>query len=153
MEKIKLRIATEGDEKIINDFFDSLSGETRALFNRRDYNRRGIIKYLTKPDDTRRYYIFEEGGVMLGYVFLLDYDTTIPTLGIALRDEYQGKKLGEKMVSFLQEKMIEKNKGGLQLTTHVANLRAQALYEKMGFVCMGVCKNGSELFYLWRYRK
>ena len=151
--KIYLRLAKDGDQKIINDFFDSLSGESRALFNRRDYNRKGILKHLSNPLDSRIYYIYEDEGKMAGYVFLLDYDTSVPSLGIALANDYQGKKIGEKLISFMQEKIIRENLGGLQLTTHVANIRAQALYEKMGFVCMGGCKNSTELFYLWRYRK
>ena len=47
----------------------------------------------------------------------------------------------------------DEGKGGIQLTTHVANLRAQTLYESAGFVCKGVCKNGTELFYLLNFRK
>ena len=45
----------------------------------------------------------------------------------------------------------DEGKGGLLLTTHTANLRAQCLYESCGFVCRGLCKNGTELFYLLRF--
>ena len=83
--------------------------------------------------------------------FFLDWNTSIPALGIAVRDELQGKHLGRELVAFAQKTAREAGKGGIQLTTHVANLRAQVLYENMGFSCMGVCKNGTELFYLFRY--
>ena len=148
---IFLRDVREDDDKIIGDFFDSLDGETRALFNRRDYNRRGILKFIRKPDGSRRYFIAEKDGVMAGYVFFLNYDTSIPELGIALRSEWRGKGLGADMVEFAQELIKSEGRGGILLTTHTANVRAQSLYEKMGFVCMGLCKNGSELFYLWRF--
>lgn len=147
----ELRVAKEGDEELINEFFDAMGGETRAFFNRRDYNRRGVLKYLSKPDKTRRYWLCIKDGKMLGYVFFLDYNTTVPTLGVAIRDELRGKRLGRELVSFAQEKAREDGKGGIILTTHTANIRAQAMYEAMGFCCMGLCKNGTELFYLFRF--
>ena len=61
--------------------------------------------------------------------------------------------LGRELVAFAQNEAKTCGKGGILLTTHVANVRAQALYEAMGFVCMGQCKNGTELFYLYRYRE
>ena len=42
-----VREFSESDCELINEFFDSMGGETRALFNRRDYNRRGALKYCT----------------------------------------------------------------------------------------------------------
>ena len=71
---------------------------------------------------------------------------------LALSDDLQGQHLGRELVSFALDEARACGKGGLLLTTHVANLRGQALYEAMGFVCMGQCKNGTELFYLYRYR-
>ena len=149
---IVMREAVSGDEEMINRFFDAMGGETRAFFNRRDFNRRGVLKFCTKGDVTRRYWLWIEDGEMLGYVFFLDYNTSIPTLGIAIRDDLRGNRYGEKLVAFAQKTAKEDGKGGITLTTHTANVRAQALYEKMGFSCMGFCKNGTELFYLFRYQ-
>ncbi len=155
IEKIKseivIREAGAGDEMLINEFFDSMGGETRALFNRRDYNRKGILKFISKGDKTRHYYVAEYGGKMAGYIFFLDYNTSIPTMGLAIRDDLRGLRLGRTLIEFAQSKAKKDGKGGLMLTTHVANIRAQSLYETMGFTNMGICKNGSELFYLFRY--
>ncbi len=150
-EGIFLRDAFSGDEDIINEFFDNMGGESRAFFNRRDFNRRGVLKYCAKGDKTRRYWLWIKDGVMLGYVFFLDYNTSVPSLGIAIRDELRGKGFGSKLVSFAKDIAKKEGKGGIILTTHNANVRAQALYEKAGFTCMGSCKNGTELFYLFRY--
>ena len=149
---LELREVRTGDEALINDFFDCMGGESRALFNRRDFNRRGVLKYCSRPDPTRRYWLALLEGKMIGYVFFLDFDTSIPALGLALRDEYRGMHLGRGLIGFAKEKIKEAGKGGIQLTTHLANIRGQALYEAEGFVCMGQCKNGSELFYLFRFR-
>ena len=150
--RLTFRAICEEDESTISQFFDAMGGESRALFNRRDYNRNGVLKHCRRPDPTRRYLIAALDGRMAGYVFFLSFDTSIPELGLALRDDLQGQHLGRELVSFALAEARACGKGGLLLTTHVANLRGQALYEAMGFVCMGQCKNGSELFYLYRYR-
>ncbi len=150
-EDLEIREAAAGDEALINEFFDAMGGETRALFNRRDFNRKGVLKYCAKPDKTRRYWLALHGEIMIGYVFFLDFNSSIPALGIAIRDEYRGMRLGRGLIEFAKERIKESGKGGIQLTTHLANIRAQALYEAEGFTCMGQCKNGSELFYLFRF--
>ena len=150
-EDLEIREAKTGDEALINDFFDAMGGESRAMFNRRDFNRRGVLKFCAKPDKTRRYWLALYGEIMVGYVFFLDFNSSIPALGIAIRDEYRGMHLGRGLIEFAKDRIKESGKGGMQLTTHLANIRAQALYEAEGFTCMGQCKNGSELFYLFRF--
>jgi len=149
VETLTLREAAAGDEGIINEFFDAMGAESRALFNRRDYNRRGVLKFCARPDASRRYILALSDGVMAGYFFFMDWDTGVPELGLAVRDEWHGMGIGTHLVAEAQKLCRAAGKGGLRLTTHVANLRAQTLYESAGFVCRGVCKNGCELFYLW----
>lgn len=151
LNRISVRPMGQGDEALIGEFFDRMGEESRALFNRRDYNRRGVLKYCAKPDPTRRYYMAELDGAMAGYVFFLDWNTSIPALGIAVREDLWGRGLGRMLMEYAQKLAFDEGKGGIQLTTHVANLRAQTLYESVGFSCMGSCKNGTELFYLFRY--
>ena len=150
-DELEIREIRMGDEPLINEFFDAMGGESRALFNRRDFNRRGVLKFCARPDKTRRYWLAERDGVMIGYVFFLDFNSSIPSLGIAVRDEYHGMGIGHRLILFAKERIKEAGKGGIQLTTHLANIRAQSLYESEGFACMGQCKNGSELFYLFRF--
>lgn len=151
LKRISLRQMGAGDEASINSFFDRMGGESRALFNRRDYNRRGALKQCARPDPTRRYFVAEYEGEMVGYVFFLDFNTSIPQLGLAVRDDLAGKGLGGYLVDFAIDAVKKAGKGGIQLTTHVANLRAQVLYEKKGFTLVGTAKNGTEFFYLYRF--
>ena len=153
IEQVNIRELTEDDVSLIENFFDCMGKESCAVFNRRDYNRRGALRACKTPDATRRYWIAEWEGVMVGYVFFLDWNTTIPALGIAVRDECQGRGLGRRLMEFAKDAVKDAGKGGIQLTTHVANLRAQVLYESVGFTCMGSCKNGTELSYLLRFIK
>ena len=151
LKNICIREISHGDGELMNEFFDAMGAESRALFNRRDYNRRGVLKYCNCPDKTRRYWLAELDGKAVGYVFFLDWNTSVPTMGVAVRDDFQGKHIGKMLVQFAIDTVKQTGKGGIQLTTHSANLRAQMLYENMGFQCMGLCKNGIELFYLYRY--
>ena len=151
-EKLVLREAGADDEKIIGEFFDAMGAESRSLFNRRDFNRRGVLKSCAHADENRRYVIALLDGKMAGYYFFLDWNTGIPELGLAVRDDLRGMGIGTYLLSLAKDEASNAGKGGLQLTTHVANLRAQTLYESAGFVNKGLCKNGSELFYLWSIR-
>ena len=153
IEKLTVREVIPSDTDLIKDFFAAMGAESRALFNRRGFNERGILKYLSRPDATRKYFLALIDGKMAGYFFFLDFETSIPEMGIAVRDDLHGMGLGTHLVALAKKTAINEKKGGLQLTTHVANLRAQTLYESAGFVNRGRCKNGSELFYLWSYRK
>lgn len=153
IESLVVREATADDEKIINDFFDRMGAESRSVFNRRDYNRRGILKSLTKEDKTRVYFLALLDGEVIGYFFFMDWHFSIPEMGIAVRDDMQGQGIGTYLVALAKDMALDAGKGGIQLTTHVANLRAQTLYESAGFVCKGVCKNGTELFYLLSFKK
>lgn len=151
-KELLIRPVCAEDEARMATLFDAMGAESRALFNRRDYNRNGVLKYCRRPDPTRRYWIAQMGEETVGYVFFLDYDTSVPELGVAVRDDLRGRGLGRRLVTYAMEIARSEGKGGIQLTTHVANLRAQALYESLGFVCKGLAKNGTELFYLWRMR-
>ena len=150
---ITVRELSTGDGELVNEFFDGMCGETRALFNRRDYNRRRALKYCKSPDKTRKYYLFERDGAMVALLFFLGFHTTVPELGLAVRDELRGKGLGGEIMRFAIDTARSEGAGAIELTTHTANLRAQALYEKHGFECMGLAKNGTELYYRLRFLK
>ena len=153
LDSLTVREFTSDYVEAISIFFDRMGPESRSVFNRRDYNRRGILKFASRPDHTRKYYLALLDGEVAGYFFFLDNDSSIPELGLAVRDDLSGRGIGTHLVSLAKEMALAAGKGGIQLTTHVANLRAQTLYESAGFVNKGLCKNGTELFYLLNFRK
>lgn len=150
---LPLREAKSGDEALIDVFFDRMGGETRAVFNRGDYNRNGLLKFCRKGDSTRKYWLLVDGNEMLGYVFFLDWNMKIPTLGVAVRDDLRGQKLGRSLCEAAIEEAKKSGKGGILLTTHTANVRAQTLYESLGFRCLGIARNCTELLYLLNFKE
>ena len=153
MENIIIRPIIAGDEGAVNDFFDAMGGESRALFNRHGGNQAGVLDFCEKQNtDRRRYWMAEdEDGHMAGLVFLWDLHTGIPWLGIAVREDLKGQHLGRKLIAFAQDYARENGKGGIQLTTHLANLRGQVLYETMGFRRIGMHGSSGEWYYLFRF--
>jgi ribosomal protein S18 acetylase RimI-like enzyme len=150
---VVIRPIVPGDEALIEDFFGAMGGESRAFFNRGDGNKLKTIEFCQQQNVGKQYWMAIEGDKMVGLVFLWDLCTTLPWLGIAVREDYKGKHIGTRLIAYAQEYAKEQGKGGIQLTTHVANLRAQTLYETMGFTLVGPTKNGTEFFYLYRYRE
>ncbi|MBQ6811170.1 MAG: GNAT family N-acetyltransferase [Firmicutes bacterium] len=152
MDNIFIRPMLESDEAMINEFFDSMSGESRAFFNRGNSNRFSALKFCKEQNSDCRYFIAELNGKMAGYVFLWDMNTSIPWLGIAVREELKGKHIGRALIAYAQDYAKQNSKGGIQLTTHLANLRGQVLYETMGFERIGIHNLNSELYYLFRFK-
>jgi len=148
MEGIVIRAFTCNDRQLVTDFFDQMGGETRAFFNRNDGNRTTAMGYFDATAQNTSFFLAEQCGRMIGYVFLWDMDTSIPWFGIAVHDEYKGKKLGRKLMDFAINVAKENNKGGILLTAHVANMRAHALYEHSGFCYLGRHTSGESLYLL-----
>ncbi len=146
-----IRPVTADDEALIDEFFSVMGGESRAFFNRHDGNHQSAIDFCRNPGNKRQYFLAEADGIMIGLVFLWDLNTSIPWLGIAVREEMKGKHIGRKLIAYAQEYAKEHGKGGIQLTTHIANLRGQSLYETMGFRRMGIHGPSGEFYYLFRY--
>ena len=152
LDEIVIRPIVPGDEDRINEFFAVMGPESTAFFNRRRGNQNGTLDFCQKQDTDRRiYWMAELDGKMAGLVFLWDIHTSIPWLGIAVREELKGRRLGRKLIQFAQDYALEHGKGGIQLTTSLANIRGQCLYEAMGFRRMGIHGESGEWYYLFRY--
>ena len=138
------------DQDAVVGFFDQMGGEPRAFFNRNDANRTTALRYFSdKPEDIR-YFMAEQNGLMVGYVFLFEMNRSVPWLGIAVREEYKGRHIGRKLLAYAEAYAKAQGKGGILLTTHVSNIRGQSLYERCGYERMGMHQSG-EVLYLRRW--
>ncbi len=143
-----IRKASPKDRPMIQDFFDQMSGESRAFFNRNDSNRNAALRYLdTEPED-KIYFVMTDETIVAGIVFLFKADKAVPWLGIAVREEYKGMHLGRRLMEHAREYALANGKGGILLTTHPSNLRGQALYERVGYERLGVHTSGEWLYLL-----
>ena len=141
------------------EFFDQMGGESRSFFNRADGNKNDALSYFEKnghePYKVRFLSsVTDENNkeIMTGYVFAWDMGTGVPTLGIAVRDEYKGKGLGRLLIGHLVKYLKENNYGGVMLTTSFANVRGQSLYTRMGFEHIGTHVSG-EMLYILKFKR
>jgi len=146
-----------GDKDLVVEFFDQMGGETRGFFDRGGGNRRNALEFFNKNGDepnVKRFmsYVSDKAGkkIMTGYVFAWDIQTGVPTLGIAVRDEYKGMGLGKILIGHLTDYLKSINCGGVMLTTSFANIRGQGLYTNMGFEHIGTHTSG-ELLYILKF--
>lgn len=147
-----------GDRELVTEFFGQMGGESRAFFNRGDGNKHYALEFFKKNGDEPGVVRFlssvNDGGgeIMTGYVFAWDMNSKIPTLGIAVRDEYKGKGLGRLLLKHLITYLEQNDYGGVMLTTSFANIRGQSLYTHMGFEHIGTHTSG-ELLYILKFKK
>lgn len=146
----EIRLFNKDDRDRVNDFFDRMGGESRAFFNRGEGNRRGALNFFNGDDKKSIRWMMTDGDRMIGYVFLWDISKSVVWLGIALSDEFKGKKLGATLLSHAKNWAVENGKGGIMLTTHVANLRGQGLYERCDYERLGMHSSG-EVMYILRW--
>jgi ribosomal protein S18 acetylase RimI-like enzyme len=149
-ENIIIRDFIPSDKELVGEFFDQMGDESRAFFNRGDFNRNRAMSFFCGTPKNTKFCLAEYEGRMVGYVFIWDTDTMLPWLGIAVREEFKGRHLGRRLISHMVDFAKENGKGGIMLTTGVSNFRAQALYEHMGFMRMGIHTSG-EVLYLLRF--
>lgn len=144
---VVIRPFEAADEPLVRDFFAGLGGMSRALFDREDYNSKRALSCFTPQAPAHNDpFLAEKDGVMIGYVYLWATDTTVPWLGICIADRFQGAHLGRRLLAFAEEYAKSLGCGGIRLTTHMANARAQGLYARMGYEYMGIATDGEQLF-------
>ena len=104
LEDITIRPIVPGDEDMINEFFAVMGPESAAFFNRGRGNQNGTLDFCQKQNtDRRQYWMAELDGKMAGLVFLWDLHTSIPWLGIAVREELKGRRLGRKLADISED--------------------------------------------------
>lgn len=139
-----------GDRQLVEDFFNQMGGETRAFFNRGDGNRRTAMRFFDGEEGDTVRFMAEAEGRMVGYVFLWDMGKGVPWLGIAVAEDWKGRHLGRLLLDHAHGVAKAAGKGGVLLTTGIANIRGQGLYERMGYERLGTHVDG-EYLYLLRF--
>lgn len=147
---LPIRKLVAGDAGRVREFFGQMGGESRSFFNVNSWNEKKTMEFFDeeKRDKNAVYWIALDGDKMAGYVFLNDMNRGIPWLGIAVAEDWKGRGLGKALMEKAREHAISKGKGGILLTTHIANIRGQALYSRCGYERLGIHTGGEVLFLL-----
>ena len=145
-QELAIRPFAPGDRPLVEDFFTRLGPEGDFFFNRGHYNENRALSSFDGTCGREVHFLAELNGKMLGYVFLYNYNYKTPWLGIAVSEDAKGQHVGTRLMAFAEKYARDHGKGGLLLTTHQANIRGQALYEKSGYTRIGVHTSGEVLY-------
>lgn len=148
LQDVVIRPFAKGDRPLVEAFFGQMGGETRALFDAGGCNSRAVMRYFEGNDENAVRFLAECGGRMVGYVFLWDMHKGVPWLGIAVAEDWKGKHLGRMLLEHAHGYAGSRGKGGILLTTSVANVRGQGLYSRMGYERLGMHAGGEHLYLL-----
>ncbi|MFC5401414.1 GNAT family N-acetyltransferase [Cohnella soli] len=150
------RLITSEDVDLLSGFFDTLSESTRKIYGfpfTRQFAENWVQEGTNDPN-MRRYLVFDnpaERGkepVMLGTVWMWQWTMQVVWFGIIITDAYQNKGYGSTLIDIAVEDAKRSRKGGILLTTHKMNFRAQKLYQKHGFEIIGEDSRGEYLMLL-----
>ncbi len=85
------------------------------------------------------YLVAEAGGELVAYGMLRGWDEgyEIPSLGIAVHRDRQGRGYGRAMMTALHDAARERGAMKIRLRVHPENGRARSLYERLGYVDAG----------------
>ena len=138
------------DREQVRSFFDDMSEESAAFFNVDHGNEKRIMGFFDDGKPDHRFWAAESEGIIVGIAFIWDLHSRIPWFGIAVRDGWQGKRIGSGIVQAACGECRSEGRGGILLRTAKTNCKAIALYEKCGFEQIGIHPSG-ELLYLKRF--
>ena len=152
VDSLVIRQVTAADRGRIEAFFAQMGEESASFFNVDRGNEKTALDFTDGKLPEHLYFMAVDGDdpTPAGIAFLWDKSTRIPWFGIAVAEKHKGKHLGRRLIAAVRDYCEERGCGGILLTTHKNNLRAQRLYEHCGFERLGV-HTGGELLYLLRF--
>lgn len=102
---------------------------------------RAAFEAETSDNELAYYLVVDVGGVIAGYAGMWLIIDEAHVTNIALAAAYRGAGLGEELVRALMELARERGAVSMTLEVRVSNVKAQALYTKLGFVSRGKRRN------------
>ena len=91
--------------------------------------------------DMTKIYAAEENGSVIGFGCIIVFPPDSEILNIAVLPEYRGQGIGNRLLSAMMHYAGEKEADAVYLEVRESNTPARTLYEKSGFLPLGVRKN------------
>lgn len=134
-----IRNAEEKDaEKLTNWWNDGKVMEHAGFPNGLQITKEKVKQQLEKHDDNNRRLIMEYDGTLIGEMCYTHLGDSVD-IGIKICNfDYQNQGHGRIFLSMLIERLFHKGYQKIVLDTMIENIRAQHVYESLGFVKQGV---------------
>lgn len=143
---INIKPLTRMDRISINEFYSKLSTESLNYYDVKQTSQVNLLNSLSGAQSQKRNYAAFVDGEIAGIAVMWDYDKAVPWFSIVVADHLQGRGVGRRLLEFCLQSARNDQKGGVLLTTHITNIRAQSLYVHCGFERLGVHLTGEELY-------
>ena len=124
-------------------FLSSLKADTLKFFDRLKGDN--PIVELSKNEYYKIICLVDDEIVGLGYLWENDNYPNIPSLGIVVRDDYQGKGIGQALTYELIELGQSLRIKAIYLSVHPDNHVAVHIYKKLGWKVIGKRKDSPKL--------
>lgn len=111
----------------------------RALFSAESWSERAFADSLS--DESRRFWVAKEGEALLGFCGLSVSFEQGDILNIAVDPAHRKKGIGEALLRTAIEAFIALGGRELFLEVRASNAPARRLYEKCGFLPIGIRRN------------
>lgn len=129
------RVAGPGDERLLAELFSDID---ETLFRPHPFTAEEAQR-IANLSGRDLYALLVDGERPVAYGMLRGWDEgyAIPSLGIAVRTDAQGRGLGRLMMAYLHLAARARGAGEVRLRVHLDNVRARNLYESLGYVYRG----------------
>jgi [ribosomal protein S18]-alanine N-acetyltransferase len=136
---LEIRRIRPQDAQRLGDFFEELAASEAATWFHPHALTRESADQLARYEGADLYCIEVEGDLVVGYGMLRGWDAgfDIPSLGIAIGGEYQGRGLGTLLMSFLHAAARARGAAAVRLRVAPENEVAISMYRRLGYQFVG----------------
>ncbi len=103
------------------------------------------------------YLVLEDQDQVIGFLVLMDIAGEIHINNIAVKEAYRRQGLGERLLTYGMNSYNKEDLFGYTLEVREDNVQAIGLYEKLGFVKVGMrknyYKNNKNAIIMWKFLK
>ena len=127
------------DARDTQDILDLFESNWHWLTTSPDYSPAYMLKHHS-PNENSLYHgrllikVLREKNTFIGFIA---YYKTKPQEGlilfVAVKESFRGKRYAEKLMDYAMDDLKSQNVRSVWLLTRLSNLRAQALYKRLGF--------------------
>jgi len=152
---VSIRRIGAADTERLADFYNSLSAASKRTFRPLNdatdqHECKAIIEDNRPGIDRKLDLVAVCDGKIVGWSFLWNLYEDAATLGLAIADDWQGQRLGTRMLTMLVDKARTHGVRHINLTVVKDNIVAQRLYCKFGFVKTGEFVSEEDGLPYWR---
>ncbi|MFB0972786.1 MAG: ribosomal protein S18-alanine N-acetyltransferase [Tissierellia bacterium] len=144
MDSLLIRMAKEEDLDEIFAIEDSVEDAWSYELVKQDLLENKYSVYIVGVLDEK----------VVGFISIMNIASEVHINNVAVDESHRGKGIGEKLLSYGMNFYPEKEIIGITLEVRVDNYPAIALYEKMGFVTVGIrtgyYKNNKDAYVMWK---